>query len=135
MYKRYKESSLQSLTVNQHIAAILKDINKKLQESDRLFRTYKMAESLEIGKKAIYKSIALADIMDEYINQTLEQPNHNNDVKSGLKDLQRHFDSLHKMINQYVVSRDGTSLERIVKNLGAMEKFWAELTPIPENND
>ena len=134
MYNRYKQSSIQSLTTNQQIAAVLKSISQQLQESDHLFRTYKVAESVAIGEKCIYKAIALSDIMDEYINRSLED-HESDDVKEGLKSLQRHFDHLHQTINKYVVSRDETLLERITKNLDAMEKFWKELTPIAENNE
>ncbi len=128
MYNRYKQSNLQSLTINQQIAAVLKSIGEQLQASDQMFRTYKVAESVELGEKSIYKAIALSDIMHGYINKSLENPE-SDDVKEGLKSLQRHFDHLHQTINQYVISRDKELLERIMKNLEAMEKFWKELTP------
>jgi hypothetical protein len=130
MYNRYKQSHTQSLTVNQQISAVLKKINQQLQESDHLFRTYKVAESIELGEKCIYRAIALSDIMQGYINQSLTKPQ-NDDTKEGLKSLQRHFDHLHQTINQYVISRNKALLEKIIKNLEAMEKFWAELTPSP----
>jgi IS30 family transposase len=129
MYNRYKQSAIQVLPINQQIAAVLKDINKKLQESDHLFRTYKVAESIEIGEKVIYKAIALSDIIEGYINKTLEQPGISNVLEKGLKDLQHHFDSIYKTINQYVISRNKELLEKITKNLVAMESFWAALTP------
>jgi flagellin-specific chaperone FliS len=135
MYNRYKQSNLQSLTVNQQISAVLKKINQQLQESDHLFRTYKVAESIEIGEKCIYRTIALSDIMKGYIDKALAEPQ-DDDVKDGLKSLQRHFDYLHQTINQYVMGRDKELLGEIIKNLEAMEKFWAELTPlIPENTE
>lgn len=135
MYNRYKQSSLQSLTVNQQISIVLKNINQQLQTSDDLFRNFQIAESIEIGEKCIYKAIALSDIMDGYINRSLEEPQ-TDDVKDGLKSLQCHFIHLHQTVNQYMVNRDKELLERIIKNLEAMEKFWKELTPpVPENNE
>lgn len=130
MYNRYKQSNTQSLTVNQQISAVLKKINQQLQESDHLFRTYKVAESIELGEKCIYRAIALYDIMEGYINRSLAEPQ-SDTTKEGLKSLQRHFDHLHQTINQYVIGRDKALLKKIIKNLEAMEKFWAELTPPP----
>jgi hypothetical protein len=129
MYNRYKQTSIQGLTVNQQIATVLKDINKKLQESENLFRSYKLAASIDAGEKAIYKSIALSNIMEDYIKQTLEQHNNNDEVAEGLKELQMHFDNLHKTINQYVVRRNKDLFEKITINLKAMEEFWESLPP------
>lgn len=129
MYNRYKQTSIQGLTVNQQIATVLKDINSKLQESERLYRAYKLAPSIDAGEKAIYKSIALSNIMEDYIKQTLEKNNHNAEVAEGLKELQVHFDSLHKTINQYVVRRNKDLYEKIAINLKAMEDFWESLPP------
>ena len=53
MYNRYKQTSIQGLTINQQIATVLKDINMKIQESERLFRSYKLAASIETGEKAL----------------------------------------------------------------------------------
>lgn len=127
MYNRYQQTTLQALPLNQKITVVLKDISKKLQTSDHLFRTYKVSQSIEIGEKAIYKAIALSDIMDEYINQTLAQAGVTGDLKSGLEELKRHFDILHKSINRYVIGRNQALLKRIFSNLEAMEKFWGGL--------
>lgn len=130
MYNHYKQSYTQSLTVNQQISAVLKKIKQQLQESDHLFRTYKVAESIETGEKCIYRAIALSNIMEEYINKSLNEPQ-SEGTKEGLKSLQRHFDYLHQAVKQYVISRNKPLFAKIIKNLEAMEKFWAELTPPP----
>ena len=129
MYKKYKQTSIQGLTINQQIATALKDINLKLQESERLFRSYKLAASIDTGEKAVYKSIALSNAMEDYINQTLAQQNHTTEVADTLKELQQHFDSLHKTINQYVVRRNKDLYAKITNNLTVMEEFWEGLPP------
>ena len=129
MYKKYKQTSIQGLTINQQIATVLKDINLKLQESERLFRSYKLAASIDTGEKAVYKSIALSNAMEDYINQTLAQQNHTAEVADTLKELQQHFDSLHKTINQYVVRRNKDLYAKITNNLTVMEEFWEGLPP------
>ncbi len=129
MYNRYKQTSIQGLTINQQIATVLKDINMKIQESERLFRSYKLAASIETGEKAVYKSIALSNIMEGYINQAAAKHKNKPEVIEGLKDLQLHFDNLHKVINQYVVKRNKEVYEKIVLNLKAMEDFWVDLPP------
>ena len=96
MYNRYKNSAMQVLPINRQIATVLSDISKQLQKSDELFRSYNVAESIEIGEKAVYKSIALYDIFEKFIEQSLNQPNVNDDVKKGLMDLKAHFEILQK---------------------------------------
>lgn len=130
MYNRYKQTSIQGLTVNQQIATVLKDISMKLQESERLFRSYKLAASIETGEKAVYKSIALSNIMEGYINQTLKKHQGNTGIIEGLKELQLHFDNLHQIINQYVIKRNKELYEKIILNLKAMEDFWIGLPPV-----
>jgi len=121
MYNRYKQTSVQGLTVNRQIATVIKDIHMKLQESERLFRSYKLAASIESGEKAVYKSIALSNIMEGYIDQTIKKNQGNSEVLEGLKELQLHFNSLHHTINQYVIKRNKELYEKIILNLKAME--------------
>lgn len=128
MYNRYKKTTIQGLAVNQQIAAIIKDINQKLQESERLFRTYKLAASIETGEKAVYKSIALANIMEGYITKTIEKNRNNTELENGLKELQQHFNNLHALINNYIIKRNKDFYEKAVKNLKAMEDFWTAIT-------
>lgn len=130
MYNRYKQTSAQGLTVNRQIATVIKDISMKLQESERLFRSYKLAASIESGEKAIYKSIALSNIMEGYIDQTIKKNQGNSEVLEGLKELQLHFNSLHHTINQYVIKRNKELYEKIILNLKAMENFWNELPAV-----
>jgi len=130
MYNRYKQTSVQGLTVNLQIATVIKDIHMKLQESERLFRSYKLAASIESGEKAVYKSIALSNIMEGYIDQTIKKNQGNTEVLEGLKELQLHFNSLHHTINQYVIRRNKELYERIILNLKAMENFWNELPAV-----
>lgn len=127
MYSRYKRTSIEGLNVNQQIAIIIKDIKAKLQDSERYFRSYKLAASIETGEKAVYKSIALANIMEGYINETIEKNKNNAELKKGLTELQQHFDNLHMLINQYVIKRNKDLFEKTVSNLKAMEDFWTEL--------
>lgn len=128
MYSRYKKTSIQGLAVNQQIALIVKDINMKLQESERHFRSYKLAASIETGEKAVYKSIALANIMEGYISQTIEKNKNNAELEKGLKELQQHFENLHSLINQYIIKRNKDLYEKTITNLKAMEDFWAGLS-------
>jgi hypothetical protein len=130
MYNRYKQTSAQGLTVNRQIATVIKDISMKLQESERLFRSYKLAASIESGEKAVYKSIALSNIMEGYIDQTIKKNQGNSEVLEGLKELQLHFNSLHHTINQYVIKRNKELYEKIILNLKAMENFWNELPAV-----
>ena len=128
MYSRYKKTSIQGLAVNQQIALIVKDINMKLQESERHFRSYKLEASIETGEKAVYKSIALANIMEGYISQTIEKNKNNAELEKGLKELQQHFENLHSLINQYIIKRNKDLYEKTITNLKAMEDFWAGLS-------
>ena len=122
MYNRYKQTVTQSLSVNQQIAAVLKVINTRLQESDQLFRNFQASKSIEVGEKAVYMAIALADILDKYFAKTLESAD--SQTASGIKELQYHFDKIHKLIIQYIATRNVPLLMRILNDLTAMEVFW-----------
>ncbi len=125
MYNRYKQTVTQSLSVNQQIAAVLKVISKRLLESDQLFRTFHAAKSIEVGEKAVYMAIALADILDKHFAQTLASADPQ--IAKGIQELQYHFGQIHQLIIKYIATRSAPLLARILKNLTAMEVFWEEL--------
>lgn len=125
MYNKYKQTTTQNLLVNQQIAAVLRIISKRLDESDKLFRAFQVSKSIEISEKALYMAIALADIMDKSFQKTLESSDAQ--TANGIKELQYHFDKICKMITKYIATRNPLLLEQIVNNLTAMGQFWEEL--------
>lgn len=124
LYQKYHAVAAHSMSINQQIATILRDLNNRLIESDRLFKELKANQAITLGEKNSKVATAFATILSEGIEESLINQHLPKNSVDALKEIKDYFVSIAVLITKFNYSRDQQLLNRLSKSIADMEAAW-----------
>lgn len=124
LYKKYHSVAAHSMSINQQIATILKDLNKRLIESDVLFKELKANQAIALGEKNSKIATSFATILSEGVEEALVNQHLPKDSIDALKEIKDYFISIAVLITKFNYSRDQQLFNRLSKSIADMEAAW-----------